>query len=329
MKTYTVFLLILVTLLHETNTKIHHHHKRHKVITNTLNTRNDILQTSQVTSKSGKKLILTDKTNKDQLPETAAESNDEDATNDSNNYKVVGTAFVNPSVGNKVVEPIGYDATGMNYHQTQDEREMEKRPVSNSESFNDENEFVKDSAPSSPFSNSDTDADQKDMIEKVINQHDGNTGIDTGADDTDDGTTSAIEKVVKKHISSDKADNEKNAENDEEFDLQERATQHDHISASDKKIIDSEDPTVIGDTQQQLTKAIQHDHISDKTENEDSTMTYDDLKQHLQQKASPYDNINGKADEIAENAVSESFDEKPGMKIYSIPCYAVYLLIKL
>ena len=305
MKTYTLYLLILVTLLHKTNTKIHHH-KRHKVA-NTLNARNDILRT-----RSNDKLTLTDKTNKDQPPvvDDKGSSNDEDASSDNSDYKVVGAAFVNPSVGNKVVEPIGYDATGMNYHQTQDEREMEKRPVSNSESFNDENEFIKDTSPSSPFS-SDTDA----------------------GSDGDPMTT--IEKGIKEH-DNDKADEGKTVEN-EEYDLQERATQHDRISAEDKKIIEnddgelrekasqhdeisaSDDSTIADDdTQQQLVKSFQHNHISGSddakiAENENS-IAYDDLKNHLQEKASRHDNINTKSDEIAEEAVSESFDEKPGIK---------------
>jgi hypothetical protein len=58
-------------------------------------------------------------------------------------------AELNPLEGRKMVEPIGYDSTGLNFRSLPD-REREKRPVHSDENFNDENQFIKNSDPVSP-----------------------------------------------------------------------------------------------------------------------------------------------------------------------------------
>ena len=206
----------MVTLLHQTNTTVHH-----KRLKNThsqlINVRNEVLGTGQETKKKDTKdkLMLADKTNKDQLPETEGAI--------KSNYKLESTAFVNPSMGSKVIEPIGYEATGMNYQQTPAQREMDKRPVSGSESFDDENEFIKDASSSPPFA---SDAG-------TVNDDSGySTTSSVVEDDTQPQQQAAqhgqiggkIDKIVEDAAS-------------ESFDLQQQqAIQHDQVGGKTDKI---------------------------------------------------------------------------------------------
>ena len=114
------------------------------------------------------------KTTYNKLPEKASAAKVEDfevIENDENTDSKLSesTPFTAPSIDSKIVEPIGYDATGMNYQQSAtertNEREMNERPVANSETFNDENEFVKD-ATSSLASN---DGDESSSSEEEEN----------------------------------------------------------------------------------------------------------------------------------------------------------------
>ena len=70
-------------------------------------------------------------------------------------------AEMNPLEGNKLVEPIGYDATGFNFRSLPD-RDRENRPIHSDEDFNDENRFIKNSDPVSPEESDEDEGEQRD-----------------------------------------------------------------------------------------------------------------------------------------------------------------------